>query len=44
MCQEPSQSIFDFHSQMQILWDQLSLLEPNWESPQDANKFKTCKN
>ncbi|KAL5762227.1 hypothetical protein ACOSP7_018491 [Xanthoceras sorbifolium] len=41
--QEPGQSIADFHSKMQFIWDQLALSEPTWTDTTDAIKFTTYK-
>ncbi|KAG5543282.1 hypothetical protein RHGRI_016128 [Rhododendron griersonianum] len=43
MCQEPSQSINQFLSQMYGVWDQLSLSEPAWNDATDAQKFTTYR-
>jgi len=37
--QVSGQSINEFLSQMQAVWDQLSLSEPSWENAKDAEKF-----
>ena len=39
--QEPGQSIDDFHSRMQFLWDQLALSEPEWNDHTDAEKLSS---
>lgn len=45
MKQVSRQSINEFLSQMQGIWDQLALSEPSWENAKDAEKFfKYCDN
>lgn len=39
MKQVSGQSINEFLSQLQGIWDQLALSEPSWEDAQDAEKF-----
>ena len=45
MRQLSGQSVNDFLSQMQAVWDHLALAEPSWENAKDAEKYyKYCDN
>lgn len=37
--QVSGQSVNEFLSQMQAIWDQLAMSEPSWENAKDAEKF-----
>ena len=37
--QEPGQSVSDFLSQLQAIWDQLAVSDPNWYDPRDAELY-----
>ena len=39
--QKPSQSIHDFFSHFQFIWNQLDLFDPRWDTPNDAMKYAT---
>lgn len=39
--QESGQTINDLFARMQFLWDQLSLLDPAWKDPEDAQLYAT---
>ena len=38
---QPYQSIDSFQLELYVIWDQLALSEPVWDSPTDAAKFET---
>jgi hypothetical protein len=39
--QDPGQSINDFFTRFQFIWDQLDLADPPWDTPNDAMKYAT---
>uniref|UniRef100_A0A2N9GZP6 Integrase catalytic domain-containing protein n=1 Tax=Fagus sylvatica TaxID=28930 RepID=A0A2N9GZP6_FAGSY len=39
--QDPDQSINDFFARLQFIWDQLDLVDPSWDTPNDAMKYAT---
>lgn len=43
MRKKSGQSSSDFYSQMQFLWDKLSVLEPKWTSCEDATKISSYR-
>jgi hypothetical protein len=41
--QEPDQTITDFFTRMQFLWDQLALSNPGWKDPTHAQMYAECR-
>ena len=39
--QDPGQSINNFFARFQFIWDQLDLVDPPWDTPNDAMKYAT---
>ena len=39
--QDPGQYINDFFARFQFIWDQLDLVDPPWDTPNDAMKYVT---